>query len=515
MSLEASQEENLNAGFEEMAFRKPAETVGIQMDAGQILWNLKHSGRFFIQFFLGEELEFDIPDFHLESWELLTMPDILNIALALPRGHAKTTLMKLAVVWHFLFSPYRFAVYLSNTLAIASEACKDIINYLQSDNFVSMFGAVLFQTAQDTRGFYKFKLYIPDGTGNSIEKFCILRALGAGQQVRGMNVDNTRPELACVDDLEDDENTATALLQRKIISWFYGPFMKALTRRRPKIMYAGNMLSNKSILYHIVVKSDLWHSIRYGCLKSDGTPLWEDLWSKDAIRADYLEYQKLGLVARWFAEMMNMPMAEGAGLIEGSQIPYASPLVPGEQEAAFVTVDPAISKEVWGNDTAIAVHALMNGVWHITEFVTGKYQPDQLFLMLVELCHKWNTRAVGVEAAGYQKVLKFVFDVLAQMYNQSFETHLVPHKNRSKTERLVAWCSLLRKGVWVLEEGDFAITEQLLQYDPLKTNNVDDLIDACAQGPTMVELYLPSIMERYEVDPARFAISTGYSVCAN
>lgn len=496
-------------------FKKASETVDVPMSYADVLYALEHDGKFFISFFIPEELEFEIPDFHVESWNLMTMDDVFKIALALPRGHAKTTLMKLVCIWHWLFRPIRFILYISNTLAVAAEAAKDIANYLRCDNFVAMFGVVMFTTEQDQKGFYKFKLTVKRADGTTIVKNCILKSLGAGQQIRGMNMDNTRPELACVDDLEDDDNTATPGLIKKLWKWFYGPFIKALSRKRTKILYAGNMLSSKSLLHDFCSDGNEWHSMRYGCIKADGTPLWPDLWSLEAIRADFIEYQRLGLVAQWFAEMMNMPMAEGQGLIKPEDIPYAQTILPGQQEMAFITYDPAISERTYANLSAIVVHAYRNGTWIVAEYVMGRFPPDQVFSIIVLLCLKWQTRAVGIEAAGYQKILQFVFKTLMVINNQAFDVCEVPHANKSKTERLIGWCALLREQVWVLQEGDFAITEQLLAYDPLKANNVDDLIDACAMGPVMTKLYMGVIMQYYSIDGAVHQPRLGAAACNN
>lgn len=500
--------------YQTFAFKKGADTTQVQMSMGDIIHALRHDAEFFIQFFLGEELDLPIPGFHKDCWRLLTAADIFFVALALPRGYAKTTLMKLACVYHYLFTDIRFAVYLSNTLPIASEACVDIIKFMRSDNFAKVFGPPVFTVNQDTRGFYKFQITIPSLTGAQA-KNCVLRALGAGQQVRGINVDNTRPELACVDDLEDDENTATDGRQKHIKSWFFGVFLKAMTKKLPRVLYSGNMLSNKSILYHIVEKDPLWHSMRFGCLRSDGTPLWAELQSLEDIKQDFIRFQKLGLTARWFAEMMNMPMAEGQGLINSEDIPYAEIILPGQHEAAFITLDPATSKKTWANDSALVVHVLLDGVWRIGDYITGKYKPDELFFLIVHLCLKWRTRAVGIEGVNYQSVLKMVFELMMVSNNQTFNVYEIPHRNKPKTERLIAWCSLLRKKHWVLQEGDFAVTEQLLAYDPLKENNVDDLIDACAMGPTMTQLYMADIMDFYTIDKVMYVSKIGYAACAN
>lgn len=482
----------------EFGLRAEAETIEVQMSRSDTIEAMHKDGKFFIQFFLAEELEYPIPDFHIESWNLITTEMVLYIALALPRGHAKTTLSKLCCVWYLLFTDTRFIVYVSNTVNIAAEACKDIIAYLRSDNFGAVFGSPEFEVDREGHGFYKFWLTVPDGRGGFFRKFCILKALGAGQQVRGLNIDNERPQLAVVDDLEDNENTSTPMLQKKLKVWFYGAFIKALSKKRKKVIYLGNMLSNQSILFHLCEKATDWHSIRKGALLSNGQPLWPEMWSFEELRADYLSYQRLGLTALWYAEMMNMPMAEGTALITPDEITYLPVVLPGQQSTAFITLDPAISKQTWANDSAINVHAYIANRWQIVETVHGKFSPDQLFMIIMELALKWNTRVIGIESGAYQLGLKFIFDMLMKAYTQTFQIYEIPHKNVSKVERLTVWCAALRKRLWVLTEGDHVITQQLISFDPLKTNNVDDVIDSCAMGVTMVNSYMTEIMEQFK-----------------
>lgn len=478
------------------------ETEQTHMSRDDAIDALRTDARFLIQFYLADELKFDVPDFHVESFNLITMEQILYIALALPRGHAKTTLSKLSCVWYFLFTPTRFVVYVSNTAPIAAEACKDIIAYLRNPNHQALFDGPVdidFEVDREGHGYYKFWMNCPKGDGTFYRKFCILKALGAGQQVRGLNVDNERPQLAVVDDLEDNENTATPMLQKKLRKWFFGAFIKALSKKRKKVIYLGNMLSNQSILYYLCEKSPQWHSIRKGALLSNGQPLWPDMWSLNDLRADFVEYQNLGETALWFAEMMNMPMAEGTALIAPDEITYLPLVLPGQQSTSFITYDPAISQKTWANDSAIAVHGYVCDRWQIVETFSAKMEPEKVFHILIELCLKWNTRCVGIEGGAYQLGLKLLYDILMKAYGQTFTVYEIPHHNRAKVERLAVWCAALRKRTWVLTEGDQAITQQLITFDPLKSNNVDDLIDACAMGIVMTELYMTEIMQQYSV----------------
>jgi len=464
---------------------KTSAMADVLTSRDEIIRLLELDGEFFIQFFLGEDLDYDVPKFHIETWEYLTNLEAKRVAVALPREHAKTTLSKLAAVWYLLFTEFSFIVYVSNTAPIAAEACKDIVNYMRSDNFRQVFGEIVFEIEQDGRGYYTFWIDKPLANGEFSRKFCILRAVGAGQQIRGLNIDNKRPDLAIVDDLEDDENTDTPALVLKLKKWVFGPFIKALSKKRHKIIWLGNMLSAESLLHHFCENSDQWHSLRFGAILSTGQPLWPDLWSFEALREDYLEYQKLGLVGRWFAEMMNMPISDEQALISAEDIYYTELILPDQAQATFITVDPAVSQKTWSDETAIAVHALHNDLWRTVEYVKGKFTPDAVFQLTRGLGMKWKTRTIGMETGAWQATYRFIFDVLGFVHNCHFQICEVPHMNRTKLERITAWCSLIRKKEWAITEGDYAITEQLLTYDPSKKANKDDLIDACAMVVTM------------------------------
>ena len=179
------------------------EFISVSLSSSQLKKALEHDPEMFIQFYMGDEIDSPVPEFHVKEFEKMTTMDIERYACAIPRDHAKTTLAKLAVIYLFIFTPWRFGIYLSNTTSISYPAAVDIINLIQKPNSITVFGAPEFETMQAGKGLYIFKW---------LGKRCILRALGAGQQVRGMNIDNQRPQFGVVDDLEDNDNIANETL---------------------------------------------------------------------------------------------------------------------------------------------------------------------------------------------------------------------------------------------------------------------------------------------------------------
>lgn len=467
-----------------------AEIQDVQVDVAEVKYALQHDGEFFVNFFLAEELDFPVPDFHIRIWGWLTSLAVIQMCLAIPRGHAKTTLAKLACVYLYLFTDARFVVYLSNTNSVAKDACRDIVNYLRSGNARMIFGDFVWEKESESEGLYIFKIG---------DKRCILKALGAGQQVRGLNIDNQRPEIAVVDDLEDVDNIATEYLLTKLKRWFYGTFKKALSRNY-KIIHLGNMVAVNCMLKDHVDSPD-WHAMRLGCVLSNGKPLWPDLWPMDKIIADFREYARMGMAAIWFAEMMNMPVPDGLGLIKSDEIVYHADRQPDDCSATFITIDPAISQKASADDTAIVVHGLVNGRPEIVDYTLGKYDPIALFDEMIRLAFKWHVAVVGIEGVAYQASLEYMFRyLLLERQITGMEIIMVPYGGR-KTERIMAWAALIKVDEYAIPDNDFQCTEQLLSYDPTKRENRDDLIDACAYGPYMLQNYYGLITTAKQVNP--------------
>lgn len=471
----------------------------VQMNITEVRYALEHDEEFFIQFFLGDELTLSVPKFHIDVFHLMTSTAVRLCAFALPRDHAKTTLAKLACVRYWLFSPFQFIIYLSNVSGTAISACQDVIGFIMSDNFRSIYGDVVFETKQEGNGFYRFTINIPDAKGDIYQKKCILRALGAGQSVRGVNIGHRRPQLAIVDDLEDIENIATEELFIKLKRWFYGTFRKCLDKFSHKIIHIGNMISNRCMLKEHC-QSEFWFSRRYGCLLSNGEPLWPDAWPLEKLRADFTEYLKAGMIDIWFTEMMNLPIGAGRGLIRATDIKYAPVVEPADIEYGFITVDLAISKKTWAHETVVIVHGWTGDYWIACEINGGiGIDPITLFDMIIEASFKWKVSVVGIENTAYQASLQYVFPYLAMIRGIEGIEFKELHANMRKTQRIVGWCAMVREGQYMIPEGDFIITEQMLSYNPKMEDNDDDYIDACAYAPQMIDNFLPEIQATVEM----------------
>lgn len=488
----------------EKAWRQAAEDAGaetqlVEAEIEVIRQLLRQSGEFFITFFLAESLDLPVPKFHEEIWGLLTdsAAEKERVLLAIPRDHAKTTLSKLVVLWYWLFTRHRFCVYLSSTAPIAKGACRDIMDFMLNPNFIAVYGKIKLVKSSENEGLWIFDLQVRPG----VWKRCILRGLGQGQQMRGINIDNQRPDIAVVDDVEDNDVVDSEAQQKKLDKWMFGTFLKALARKK-KVLWLGNMLAKSSLLARLS-RRPKWNPVVFGCLVKDSVtgilqPLWPGKWTVHALQEDFQEYKDEGLVETWMCEMMNMP-GHGENGFTADNINYVPMLTPDDVDYAWLTLDPAFGQKSHNDESSITVHMVPRGGGTPRSYCWGHsplWDEFRIFQEMLDAATYWGAWVWGIEAVAAQKVLISLFNVLLaqrMLLNQVEMIPLMSGRGDPKAGRIKAYVALMSNGEWGLIESDVDITQQILDYDFRKKDQADDIIDSAAYGPMMLDAYLPVI----------------------
>lgn len=476
------------------------EMVLVEASPLEIYERLRHDFDFFITFFLGEQLELDIPDLHRDAWAIMVDPDPTKerVTLAIPRDHAKTTLAKLCVVWYWLFSSTQFALYGSNTSTIAGGACSDIIGFVTCDNFVRVFGSPTWLKRRENELLWQFRVAIP---GRHQPKMCILRGLGVNQQMRGINLGNMRPQLAVCDDMEDKDDVKSPIRQKALDEWVFGTFIKALARKK-KILWLGNMLASTSLLARLCKRPN-WNPVVFGAIVKDtrtGTlrPLWPDRWTMKALIEDFHEYRDMGLIEVWMCEMMNMPGNADNGF-DSRHLNYVACPAPDDVVAAWLTIDPAFSQQSYSDSSCIAVNVIRNDGLPMTAMTShGKWTEMDLYNEAKRLAVLWGAGVWAIESIAAQRLLIPIFRMLSAQEGGEYSFEFVPiisGGQAAKGSRIRAYANMMAGGRWGLVDTDVHVTTQLLGYDMTKTDQVDDIVDAAAYGPISLESYETLIHE--------------------
>lgn len=93
----------------------------------------------------------DVPKFHKELWELCCADDPM-VAIAAPRGHAKSTAISFSfVLASVLFRTSRYVLLISDTEGQSQQFLGDIKKELQTnENLISIFGVKRFEKETET-----------------------------------------------------------------------------------------------------------------------------------------------------------------------------------------------------------------------------------------------------------------------------------------------------------------------------------------------------------------------------
>lgn len=447
-----------------------------------------------LAFYLQDDLTLEVPDLHKEIWaEMVEMVRKVNLdewvdhmqkLFCVPRGFAKTTVVKVAVTLFMRYSRLSFTLYTSLTTIMARNACRDIFKWFTGDNDQILHGKCDVEKANETEGLWILHIWTPDFGRKRI----ILKALGADQQVRGTNIENRRPDLIVLDDVEDNNTARTAESQAQLDVWLMGNLLKASARRSVRII-VGNMINNRTMLYRFS-KDPNWNPTIFGAIVRDKVTgalksLWEEFFPLTKLLAELKDYRSKGVGHVWIYEMMNMT-ADTVFKTELSQAIRLPRPMPEQVTAGFITVDPAFGQKGWNDESALVVHVKIEGhvIPHAVESRKGRWTEDAMLDNLIEMSQYWNLCCWGIESVAAQKLLIPLFTLMLadrQWPKDLIQMIPLPSGNTAKSSRILAAAKSVGSGSYGIVEEEEELFLQLEGYDPASGTH-EDLPDSFAYG---------------------------------
>lgn len=260
------------------------------------------------------------PECHREWWEM-ACSDYQYVAIAAPRGHAKTTaITKCYTLAAVLFREADFVLVVSDTYNQACLFLGEIKRELEANrDLIELFGIKQFEVDREN----DIIVELQDGY-----KFRIM-ALGSEQKVRGLLWDGKRPNLVVGDDLENDEIVMNSERREKFSNWVYNALLPCLSERGKvrivgTILHMGSFLESRMPFDHgtNVIHEDVavkmtepddrgWYSARYAAHGPDGRfekILWPSKWTEKRLRSKQRMYVSEGNPEGYYQEYLNRPI---------------------------------------------------------------------------------------------------------------------------------------------------------------------------------------------------------------
>jgi hypothetical protein len=433
------------------------------------------------------EFTFGFPPFYVALFSLLTAfkSKIERFAIGIPRGFAKTTFLKLLCVWYILFSDRKFILIVGAAEKLATNTLADICDMLSSRNIRTLFGNWQFDIEEDTKEQKVFTF-----RGRTI----ILKAVGAGTAVRGINRKSARPDVIILDDVQKREDSENKELADDLLKWILGTLMKARSNSGCTYIFIGNAYPQNSILMRLKDNSQ-WTSLVVGGLLSDGTSLWEELRPAEELIAEYQSDLEMGHPEIFASEILNSTDIAPPSGIDIHSIPllpdyYSELLANNEAEGSFILIDPSSGKKK-GDDCAICHFDVIDGKPIFTKLETGTFSPLETIEAAINMGLANNTRLIGVEGVAYQSTLLFWFDHYCTENGISgFEFVELSPKGQAKNNRIKrGLLSLIAGEAYLGPDVRSIVLYQILEWNPMTVNNTDDVIDPLGYLEEMLQSY--------------------------
>lgn len=185
-------------------------------------------------------------DFHREMEEMIAAGEAQQrpVAIAAPRGHAKSTRISFAhALKKALYKEKKFIILCSDTEQQASGFTVSVRSELEfNPRLVHDFGK------QKTKAWAADEFDLRSGT-----KFL---ARGRGQSVRGLKNGPHRPDLIVLDDIENDESVRNPDITRRVYDWIMRALVPSLEPRTGVLFIVGSLLSLRSVLAQCIANKE-------------------------------------------------------------------------------------------------------------------------------------------------------------------------------------------------------------------------------------------------------------------
>lgn len=440
-----------------------------------------------------------------------------SVVRVAPRGHAKSTL------WDFIYPNWTIVYRKKKYILIMSDSGDQAISFITNIKDALENNERIREDFNDLQGDIWQESKIVTSTG------VIVEALGAGMKVRGRRNKEKRPDLIIVDDLENDENTATPDQRKKLKRWYKRALRRA-GAAYTDFFVVGTIIDDDSLLseltrtpgYDIKVyravlafaeREDLWDQWKNLFINLDNPFREEDARAffvsnrTEMLRGSKVLWEEGNpnfpdgyysiMVARvvdgeesFWSELQNDPKSNEAKFFQ--PVEYEDNDRPSLAKLLLVmTVDPSLGKNEKSDFSAIIVLGTdrESGQMYTIVADIARRTPDVTIEAMFATAEFYMNqglrfRVVGIEDVQFQAF--FATETFKRAMKRRLHLPIKPfHRNMAKNIRIEAMQPSINNGYVKVHKQHTLLLEQLRGYPKGKKDGPDGLemaIDLSKRG---------------------------------
>lgn len=494
---------------------EPVETPAFQeaaFNAAEVSDLAKNSLDFLAALAIPTVFKYLFPPVFQAIWRWLVayvhkIRDFSQLAIGLPRGFGKTMLIKIFVLYVIIFSKKQFILIICGTQTKANNIVADIVGMLNEPNIKKVFGDWKLGAETDRQDLKKFGF-----RGRNI----ILMGAGAGSDIRGITLENVRPDVMIFDDIQTREDADSDVVSSNLETWMVGTAMKAKSPEGCLYVFIANMYPTKNSLLRKLKHNPTWTKFIAGGILADGTSLWEDLQPITQLLKEYQNDLAMGKPEVFHSEVLNDENASVNNFIDISKIPecpYEDEFAGGQHQGNFIIIDPATDK---ANADAVSIgyFEIWDGKPVCREIIEGRLSPGESIDQSLKLCFKYNCYLVAVESNAYQYTHLYWFNFICQQKGIIGINCVDLYSGTgSKNSRILTmFKGLVAKEQYLSRQVRPQVLNQITSFNPLKTNNTDGILDLLAYSIKTIDIYGEFIASRLTINMQDFGAMEVHSV---
>lgn len=402
-----------------------------------------------------------------------------QLALGLPRGFAKSTLMKIFLIYCILFTKKRFLLIIAATATLAENILSDVVDMLEEPNVKRVFGDWKLGIEKDTQSVKKFGF-----RGRNIT----IATIGAEGKVRGLNLKNQRPDVMLFDDVQTKECSESPEQSNKLELWMVGTAMKAKSPFGCMFLFVANMYPTKHSILRKLKNNHTWIKFIVGGILTNGTSLWEDLQPIKQLIAEFENDLSMGHPEVFYSEVLNDENINVNTRIDLSKLPPV-PYEEGDIPAGnFIIIDPATDKP-GADEVSIGYFEVHDTLPIIMDLEEGRFSPGDTIRIALKFALAKNCRLIAIESNAYQYSLLYWFDFICkQLGIIGIECVDIYSGVTAKNTRILNWFKSYAAGeCFIHDRCKLAVHLQVSQFNPLKRDNTDGLLDLMTYAPRVIQ----------------------------
>lgn len=268
-----------------------------EKEKGIRIYKLKGNFKDFVGYYFSHYSDAETPEFHIRISRKVKRNKKYKGWLKWARGHAKSVVaIVLLPLWLWINGDIKFLLVVGQNEDKAETLLSDLqAEFEHNKRLINDFGAQKVQGSWES-GFFT--------TASGFKA----KAIGMGQDPRGLRVGADRPDMVVADDWEIKETVKNPKRQDEYAEWFLRGVIPAMDNKNRRVLICQNHFAPRMIFSKIIDENESWDVDRVDAYNPVSyVPTWKEKYSRWFFKEVEAE---IGTI-RALAEYNNTPHVEG------------------------------------------------------------------------------------------------------------------------------------------------------------------------------------------------------------